>query len=83
MIIVPLVILAIAAALFTVRLLMGPTVPDRIIALDGLLATVVCGILVEAADRDTSVPLVAVLLVSLVGFVGTGVLARYVERRGG
>jgi multicomponent Na+:H+ antiporter subunit F len=80
---IPLVLLALAAALFMWRLLIGPTVPDRVIALDGLLAVVMAGILVAAADRNTSVSIVAVLLVALVGFIATGVLARYVERRGG
>lgn len=83
MIAAALVILSIAAALFMARLLIGPTVPDRIVALDGLLVTVMSGILVAAADRDSSVAVIAVLLIALVGFVATGVLARYVERRGG
>ncbi|HUF99197.1 MAG TPA: monovalent cation/H+ antiporter complex subunit F [Ilumatobacter sp.] len=79
----PLVILAVAALLFTYRLLVGPTLPDRIIALDGLLAAVLAGILVGAAISESTVPIIAVLLVALVGFVATGALARYVERRGG
>ncbi len=80
---IPMVMLAVAAALFMWRLLVGPTVPDRVIALDGLLAVVMAGILIASADRNTSVSIIAVLLVALVGFVATGVLARYVERRGG
>jgi multisubunit Na+/H+ antiporter MnhF subunit len=80
---IPMVMLAFAAALFMWRLLIGPTVADRVVALDGLLAVVLGGILVAAADRNTSVSIIAVLLVALVGFVATGVLARYVERRGG
>lgn len=76
------VLLSIAGALFVFRLLRGPSIPDRIVALDGLLATVISGILVAAADRRTSVALVAVLLIALVGFVATAALARYVERRG-
>lgn len=83
MIAVAMVILSVAAGLFVVRLLIGPTVPDRIIALDGLLIAVMSGILVAGAQKDTTVALVAVLLVALVGFVATGVVARYVERRGG
>jgi multisubunit Na+/H+ antiporter MnhF subunit len=77
-----LVILSVAAALFLARLIIGPTVADRVVAFDGLLITVMCGILVAVARGEfTSVD--AVLLIALVGFVGTGVLARYVERRGG
>lgn len=77
------VILSVAAALFLVRLLLGPSVPDRVFALDGLLIVVICGILVGAAREGSSVSLDTALLVSLVSFVGTGVLARYIEKRGG
>lgn len=77
------VILSIAAVLFLVRLLLGPSVPDRVFALDGLLIVVICGILVGAAREGSSVSLDTALLVSLVSFVGTGVMARYIEKRGG
>lgn len=72
-----------ASALFLVRLFLGPTVADRVVALDGLLMAVMCGILVGVADENTSVSLDTVLVVALLGFIGTGVLARYVEKRGG
>lgn len=83
MIVAALVILSVAAALFVLRLIIGPTVPDRIVAFDGLLITVMCGILVAVAGGDWVTSVDAVLLIALVGFIGTGVLARYVERRGG
>jgi multisubunit Na+/H+ antiporter MnhF subunit len=76
-------VLSVAAMLFLIRLVIGPSVPDRIIALDGLLVTVMCGVLVVAADQRTSIGIDTVLVVALLGFIGTGVLARYVERRGG
>lgn len=80
---IPYTILTAAALLFVYRLLRGPSVPDRVIALDGLLATVMAGVIIDAATRGTTVAVVAILLVALVGFVATGALARYVERRGG
>jgi multisubunit Na+/H+ antiporter MnhF subunit len=76
-------ILSLAALLFVARLLRGPTVPDRVIALDGLLVTVLCGVLVAAAEARSSVGIDTVLVVALLGFISTGALARYVERRGG
>ena len=77
------VLLVAASALFLVRLFLGPSVADRVVALDGLLMAVMCGILVGVAHEDTSVSLDTVLVVALLGFIGTGVLARYVEKRGG
>lgn len=77
------VLLAIAALLFVARLVIGPSVADRVIALDGLLVSVMCGVLVGAADAASSVGIDTVLVVALLGFIGTAALARYIERRGG
>ena len=76
-------LLTIGGAAFLIRVLRGPTVPDRVVALDGLLSVVVIGIIVAAAKSDSGITLSTVLVVALVGFVGTTALARYVERRGG
>ncbi len=81
--VVALVLLSLAALLFMARLLLGPTLPDRVIALDGLLTVIVGGIIVSAARNRSGIALDTVLVVSLVAFVGTGVLARFIERRGG
>jgi multicomponent Na+:H+ antiporter subunit F len=77
------VILSFAAAGFMIRLLLGPTVPDRVVALDGLLMSLLCGILVGVARTGSTLGIVAVLVVALVGFIATGVVARYVDQRGG
>jgi multisubunit Na+/H+ antiporter MnhF subunit len=79
---IPYLVLSVTAALFLYRLVRGPSIPDRIIALDGLLVAIMATILIAAADRGTTVALVAVLLIALVGFVATAALARYVEQRG-
>jgi multicomponent Na+:H+ antiporter subunit F len=77
------VLLALAGFAFLFRLLVGPSVADRVVALDGLLMVVMCGILVDAAEGGSIVSLDTVLVVSVVAFIGTGVLARLVERQGG
>jgi multicomponent Na+:H+ antiporter subunit F len=64
------------------RLVLGPTVPDRIIALDTLLQLVVAGVAVGAALTGDGYFLAVLLAVTLLGFVGTVTVARYVERRG-
>lgn len=80
---VALAMLSLAACAFMFRVLRGPTVPDRVVALDGLLATVVIGVIVGAARTGATVLLATVLVVAIVGFVGTTALARYIQRRGG
>ena len=83
MIVASLLLLTVALAAFLYRVLRGPSIPDRVVALDGLLSVVVSGIIVAAARADSGITLSTVLVVSLVGFVGTVALGRFVERRGG
>lgn len=77
------VLLALAALGFLLRLVIGPSIADRIIALDGLLLIVVSALAVETARIGTDVFIDAIVIVGLLGFVGTAVAARFVERRGG
>ena len=83
MIVAALLLLTLALAAFLYRVLRGPSIPDRVVALDGVLSVVVSGIIVAAARADSGITLSTVLVVSLVGFVGTVALGRFVERRGG
>ena len=82
MIVAALAILSVAAICFVIRLTVGPTVADRVIALDGLLATVMCGVLIGAADAGSSMSVDTVLVVALAGFVASAALGRYIEERG-
>ena len=76
------VALAVAALLCIVRLIAGPTVPDRIVALDTLLYVLVLGIAVGAAASADGSFLGVLVAVALLGFVGTVTVSRFVERRG-
>lgn len=64
-----------------IRLILGPTLPDRIVALDMMTVLIVsfCGLYAILSD-DTAFVDVAIVL-ALVGFLATVALARYVERR--
>lgn len=74
--------LAVAALLVLLRLLLGRSVPDRIVALDTLLQVVVAGVAIAAASTRSGDFLAVLVAVSLLGFLGTVVVARFVERRG-
>ena len=80
---VALIGLSVAAVLALARLALGPSVPDRVVALDNLLLVVVGGIAVGAADSGEGDFLGVLVAVSLLGFVGTVTVGRFVERRGG
>jgi multicomponent Na+:H+ antiporter subunit F len=65
-----------------VRLVRGPTLPDRVVALD-LMGVLTVG-MIAAYDVavDQPVLLDTATVVALVGFLGTVAFARYLERRG-
>lgn len=60
----------------------GVSLADRIVALDLVLLIIVLGIAVSAIGTDDPVFLDVLVVVSLVGFVGTFTVARFIERRG-
>lgn len=74
--------LAVAAALFLVRLVRGPSLADRIVALDATLVVVVSGIAVQAARTRDGTYLDVLVVAALLGFVSTVTVARFIERRG-
>ena len=75
-----LVTLGVALLLAVVRLVRGPTLPDRIVAMDLIGVLVVCLIVVLAASTEVRATLDAAIVIALIGFVGTVAYATYVQR---
>jgi multicomponent Na+:H+ antiporter subunit F len=75
-------LLAVAGACFMVRLVRGPSLADRVVALDGLVVTIVAAIVLDAAARRTVLFVDVAVVVAFVGFVGTAAAARFIEQRG-
>jgi multicomponent Na+:H+ antiporter subunit F len=70
-------LLAAAALLLLARISMGPTMLDRIVALDVLAAVVICGLALEAAVHRHTTTLPILVVMSLLGFVGSVSIARF------
>lgn len=73
------VMLVLAAALFTYRTLAGPTLADRMVGINGLLVVGMAGIAVQALRNGRGAFLPVLVVASLVGFVSTVMVARYLE----
>ena len=74
-----LALLGAAAVLTLVRLARGPSVADRVVALE-LLGTIAIGMIAAAAVvSGVSALLDVALIVALVAFLGTVAFARYIE----
>lgn len=76
-----LVLLVLALSLTVVRLAIGPSLPDRIVALDMIALLLICFCGVFAALTGHAAYLDIAVALALVAFLGTVAFARYVERR--
>jgi multicomponent Na+:H+ antiporter subunit F len=72
--------LLVAAVLLTIRATVGPTVLDRSVALDVLIAVTVCGVGLHVAYSGETVALPILLVLAGFGFVGAVSVARYASR---
>lgn len=80
---VSLAILALAILFTIVRLVRGPTLPDRVVAVDlvGMLAAGMIGALAVYSGNGVYIDVAIVL--ALISFLATVAIARYIERRQG
>jgi multicomponent K+:H+ antiporter subunit F len=63
------------------RLLRGPTLPDRILALDTLSVTAIAELMLFGMHLDSPIYFEAALVIAMLGFGSTVVLSKYVLRR--
>ena len=76
-------VLAVAAILTLLRAVQpGMSLADRVVALDVFLTIIVTGIAVAAIRAGSAVFLDMIVVVSLLGFVATITVARFIERQG-
>jgi multicomponent Na+:H+ antiporter subunit F len=72
------VVLALSAVLAMVRLARGPSLLDRLLAIDVLLAVVCAGLIVDMSAGRHMNNLTLVVAISVVGFIGSVAVARFV-----
>ena len=72
-------VLGISAALGAYRIVKGPSVPDRATAFDNTMLHVVGLIALYVVLVGETLLLDGVIVVSVLGFLGTVALARYIE----
>ncbi len=72
--------IAVAVALCLWRLLRGPEVTDRVLALDTLYINAVALAILLGIRLDTALLFEAALIIAMLGFVSTVALGRYLAR---
>jgi multicomponent Na+:H+ antiporter subunit F len=81
-IVVVLGIIGLALPIALLRVILGPTHPDRVVALDVVASLAVGAIAALAVAFDEPALLQPALVVALIAFVGTVAFARHLERKG-
>ena len=79
---IALTMLALGAIFTFVRLMRGPSLPDRVISIDLIGILIVCVLVVVACDSGQQAFLDVAMVIALISFVGTVAYARYIEREG-
>ena len=79
-IIIVFAMLGIALLLNVWRLIKGPSVPDRILALDTMYINSIAIIVLYGLHNNTSLYFEAALLIAMLGFVSTVALCKYLLR---
>lgn len=62
------------------RLVIGPSVPDRILALDTMYINVIALIILYSISMSTGLYFEAALLIAMLGFISTVALCKYLLR---
>ena len=77
--IIPGGLLLIFMLLSLVRLMLGPTIPDRIVALDTINTLVVAGMILVGAAFEEVIYVDVAIVYALLSYIGTLYVARYLE----
>lgn len=74
------VLISLSMLAFIYRLIVGPTVPDRVVALDSLGVALISMIGIFSILVDTSFFLEIILLLAILAFIGTVAFSKFLEK---
>jgi len=77
---IAILIVSIASVLSLIRLVIGPNIPDRILALDTLYVNTIALVILFGMTQGSMLYFEAALLIAVMGFIGTIALSKYLSR---
>ena len=77
---VAMVMVSVSLILNLIRIVRGPSLPDRILALDTLYINSIALLLVYGIYQMSTINFEAALLIAMLGFVSTAALTKYLLR---
>ncbi|WP_251519320.1 MULTISPECIES: Na(+)/H(+) antiporter subunit F1 [Staphylococcus] len=77
--IIALVIVSLSLIAMLVRVILGPSLADRVVALDAMGIQLMAIVALFSIFTGTKYMLVAILLIGILAFLGTAVFAKYMD----
>ncbi|MCZ8537399.1 MULTISPECIES: Na(+)/H(+) antiporter subunit F1 [Paenisporosarcina] len=74
------ILISLSMLAFIYRLIVGPSIPDRVVALDSLGVALICMIGLFSILVDTSFFLEIILLLAILAFIGTVAFSKFLEK---
>lgn len=74
------IFISLSMVAFIYRLIIGPSVPDRVVALDSLGVALIAMIGLISILADTSFFLDIILLLAILAFIGTVAFSKFLEK---
>lgn len=74
------ILISLSMLAFIYRLIIGPSTPDRVVALDTLGVALICMIGLMSILADTSFFLEIILLLAILAFIGTVAFSKFLEK---
>lgn len=75
-----LVLFAVAIAIALLRIILGPSMPDRVLALDVIGVNLISAIAVFSVLLNTTAFLEVILILGILSFIGTIAYTKFAER---
>ncbi|WGD68274.2 Na(+)/H(+) antiporter subunit F1 [Bacillus velezensis] len=73
-------IMAVSTLLYVIRVMKRPTIPDRVVALDGIGINLIAMTALVSILLNTSAFLDIILLLGILSFIGTIAFAKFLEK---
>ncbi|AEB25301.1 MULTISPECIES: Na(+)/H(+) antiporter subunit F1 [Bacillus] len=73
-------IMAVSTLLYVIRVIKGPTIPDRVVALDGIGINLIAMTALVSILIKTTAFLDIILLLGILSFIGTIAFAKFLEK---
>ncbi|RLF79261.1 cation:proton antiporter [Thermococci archaeon] len=71
--------IALGAFITLIRIMLGPSVPDRVVGVDTLNTLIVAGMILLGAAYDRVIYIDIAIVYALLSYIGTLVIAKYLQ----